>query len=111
MDIKIPEVGESVHEALVARWLKEDGAAVHRDEPLCELETDKITLELPAEADGVLTIAVQAGETVKIGTVIGSIEAGAAPTVVPTAGDAVERLPLSPAVRKLAAEQGVDVTA
>ena len=111
MDIKIPEVGESVHEALVAKWLKEDGAAVRRDEPLCELETDKITLELPAGADGVLTIAVPAGETVKIGTVIGSIAAGPVPKTVPPAGDAAERPPLSPAVRKLAAEQGIDVTA
>ncbi len=111
MDIKIPEVGESVHEALVAKWLKEDGAAVQRDEPLCELETDKITLELPAEADGVLTIAVPAGETVKIGTVIGSIAPGPVPATVPPAGDAAKRPPLSPAVRKLATEQGVDVTA
>ncbi|TWJ33402.1 2-oxoglutarate dehydrogenase complex dihydrolipoyllysine-residue succinyltransferase [Geobacter argillaceus] len=111
MDIKIPEVGESVHEALVAKWLKEDGAAVQRDEPLCELETDKITLELPAEADGVLTIAVPAGETVKIGTVIGSLATGPVPKTVLPAGDAAKRPPLSPAVRKLAAEQGVDVTA
>jgi 2-oxoglutarate dehydrogenase E2 component (dihydrolipoamide succinyltransferase) len=111
MDIKIPEVGESVHEALVAKWLKEDGAAVQRDEPLCELETDKITLELPAEADGVLSIVVPAGETVKIGTVIGSIAPGPVPKTVPSVGDAAERPPLSPAVRKLAAEQGVDVTA
>ena len=114
MDIKIPEVGESVHEALVARWLKESGAAVKKDEPLCELETDKITLELPAEADGVLTIVVPAGETVKIGTMIGSIAAGPVVEAMPPvegAGGASERPPLSPAVRKLAAEKGVDTTA
>ncbi len=99
MDIKIPEVGESVHEALVARWIKENGAAVRKDEPLCELETDKITLELPAEADGVLTIVVPAGETVKIGTVIGTIAPGAVSVAPSSAGDGTERPPLSPAGR------------
>ena len=111
MDIKVPEVGESVHEALVAKWLKESGAAVKKDEPLCELETDKITLDLPAEADGVLTIVVPAGETVKIGTVIGSIAPGTAPEAVPPAADAVAAPPLSPAVRKLAAGKGIDAAA
>ena len=111
MDIKVPEVGESVHDALVARWMKENGAAVHKDEPLCELETDKITLELPAEADGVLSIAVPAGETVKIGTVIGSIAPGPVKEVLPPAAESVDRPPLSPAVRKLATEQGIDAAA
>lgn len=111
MDITIPEVGESVREALVARWLKENGADVRKDEPLCELETDKITLELPAEGDGVLTIVVPAGETVKIGTVIGSIAPMAVAAASPPAGDASERPPLSPSVRKLAAEQGIDAGA
>ncbi|RLB64976.1 MAG: dihydrolipoamide succinyltransferase, partial [Deltaproteobacteria bacterium] len=52
MDIKIPEVGESILEALVANWFKEDGAAVAKDEIICELETDKINVELIAEASG-----------------------------------------------------------
>src|SRR5512137_685082 len=78
MEIKVPEVGESVYEALVASWKKGDGDLVRKDEPLCELETDKITLELTAEAAGVLAIAVPAGATVKIGTVIGSIDEQAA---------------------------------
>lgn len=114
MEIRIPEVGESVREALVARWLKDNGAAVRKDEPLCELETDKITLELTAEADGILAIAVPAGETVKIGTVIGTIAeqpvtaAAAAVAAQPPAG---EKPPLSPAARKLAAERGVTADA
>jgi 2-oxoglutarate dehydrogenase E2 component (dihydrolipoamide succinyltransferase) len=74
MDIKVPEVGESVVEALVAKWHKEDGAQVAKDEPLCEIETDKITLEINAEAGGVLRIKVPAGTTVKIGSVIGLID-------------------------------------
>jgi len=73
MDIKIPEIGESVRDALLAKWFKADGAVIKRDEPLCEIETDKITLDLNADADGVLSIAVQEGTTVAVGTVIGSI--------------------------------------
>ena len=76
MEIKVPEVGESVVEALVAKWHKNDGDRVEKDEPLCEIETDKITLEINAEAGGVLRVAVPAGTTVKIGSVIGTIEEG-----------------------------------
>jgi 2-oxoglutarate dehydrogenase E2 component (dihydrolipoamide succinyltransferase) len=74
MEIKIPEVGESVFEALVARWLRKDGERVAKDEPLCEIETDKITFEINADAAGVLSVRVPEGTTVKIGTVIGAIE-------------------------------------
>jgi 2-oxoglutarate dehydrogenase E2 component (dihydrolipoamide succinyltransferase) len=114
MDIKIPEVGESVYEALVAKWHKGNGEFVRKDEPVCELETDKITLELNAEADGVLAIAIPAGQTVKIGTVIGRIAEQAAPAEAPAPpaqAPAAEPVPLSPAVRKLAAEKGVDAAA
>ncbi len=110
MEITVPAVGESVFEALVALWRKEDGAAVRRDEVLCELETDKITFELQAEAAGILHITVPAGQTVKIGAVIGSIEdAGAAAATKPT-GPTVAAPPpfVMPAARKLAAEQGID---
>ncbi len=74
MDIKVPEVGESVFEALVAKWLKKHGEGVAKDEPLCEIETDKITFEINADVAGTLSIKVPEGTTVKIGTVIGSIE-------------------------------------
>jgi 2-oxoglutarate dehydrogenase E2 component (dihydrolipoamide succinyltransferase) len=83
MEIKIPAVGESVFEALVAKWHKNQGEAVRKDQVLCEIETDKITMELQAEADGVLSITVPAGTTVKIGTVIGSIAEGAVAAAVP----------------------------
>jgi 2-oxoglutarate dehydrogenase E2 component (dihydrolipoamide succinyltransferase) len=106
MDIKIPEVGESIHEALVAKWMKNSGEAVSKDEPLCELETDKITLELTAESTGVLTVLVPAGETVKIGTVIGSIAEGA--SVASSDRNDIVKPPLSPETRKIAAEQGID---
>ena len=80
MEIKIPEVGESVREALLAKWFKKNGASVKKDEPLCEIETDKITLDLNADADGVLSITVAEGTTVAVGTVIGAIaETDAAP--------------------------------
>jgi 2-oxoglutarate dehydrogenase E2 component (dihydrolipoamide succinyltransferase) len=79
MEIRIPEVGESVFEATVAKWLKADGETVAKDELLCELETDKISLELHAEGEGILSIGVGEGETVKIGSVIGTIEEPAVP--------------------------------
>jgi 2-oxoglutarate dehydrogenase E2 component (dihydrolipoamide succinyltransferase) len=74
MDIKVPEVGESVFEAEVGKWHKKDGDQVQKDDLLVELETDKITLELNADAEGVLRIQAKEGETVEIGAVIGSIE-------------------------------------
>jgi len=74
MEIKVPEVGESVIEALVAKWHKKEGDNVEKDEPICEIETDKITMELNAEVDGVLHVKVSEGTTVRIGTVIGEID-------------------------------------
>lgn len=106
MEIKIPEIGESVREALLAKWFKKSGDVVKRDEPICEIETDKITLDLNADAAGVLTISVAEGTTVAVGTTIGLIEetsvAAAAP-VDSSAKKLVERLvtpPSSPSVRR-----------
>jgi len=112
MEIKVPSVGESVVEALVAKWEKKSGDPVSKDDVLCELETDKITFTLQADAAGTLKILVPEGETVKIGTVIGTIEEGAVPVTdtAPVAPAAVPP-PSSPSVRKLAAEQGVDLAA
>ncbi|HYD98430.1 MAG TPA: 2-oxoglutarate dehydrogenase complex dihydrolipoyllysine-residue succinyltransferase [Alphaproteobacteria bacterium] len=86
-DITVPALGESVTEATVARWLKKVGDSVAADEPLVELETDKVTAEVPAPAAGVLAaIAVDTGATVEIGTVLGSIDAaGAAVATAPKA--------------------------
>ncbi|NVN89488.1 MAG: 2-oxoglutarate dehydrogenase complex dihydrolipoyllysine-residue succinyltransferase [Desulfuromonadales bacterium] len=94
MEIKIPEVGESVHEALVAKWLKNNGDTVSKDETLCEIETDKITLDLNAEASGVLFIQVTQGTTVPIGTVIGEIAVLADATLSSTSVAAAEITPL-----------------
>lgn len=81
IEIKIPSVGESVREAVLAEWFKQDGDTVRKDDPLFVIETDKVTLEVVAEADGVLKILVAAGETVAIGAVVGALEpAGAAAT-------------------------------
>ncbi|HEY4115226.1 MAG TPA: 2-oxoglutarate dehydrogenase complex dihydrolipoyllysine-residue succinyltransferase [Rhizomicrobium sp.] len=79
IQIKVPAMGESVTEATVARWFKKEGDAVSRDEPLLELETDKVTVEVPAPADGAIeSISVKEGDTVQVGTVLGAIAEGKA---------------------------------
>ncbi len=78
IEIKIPSVGESVQEAVLAEWFKQDGDSVQKDEPLFVIETDKVTLEVTAETDGTLRIIVPEGETVAIGAVVGTIEPVAA---------------------------------
>ncbi len=148
-DIRVPTLGESVTEATVGKWFKQPGENVAVDEPLVELETDKVTLEVPAPAAGVLSeIAVKDGETVAVGALLGQISDGAgvakAPSATATkpaasatgapdqktdktkpigAGPEQPRLRelppagqpagvppvMPPAVRKLAAESGVDV--
>jgi 2-oxoglutarate dehydrogenase E2 component (dihydrolipoamide succinyltransferase) len=78
IEIVVPALGESVTEATVGQWLKKPGDAVQADEPLVELETDKVTVEVPAPAAGILgDIKVEQGTTVGIGSVLGSIEEGA----------------------------------
>lgn len=77
-EIRVPTLGESVTEATVAQWFKQAGDSVAQDEPLVELETDKVAVEVPAPAAGALVeINVQPGETVEIGTLLGAIEEGA----------------------------------
>src|ERR1700691_4473367 len=78
IEIKVPAMGESVTEATISKWFKKEGDTVKRDEPLLELETDKVTVEVPAPADGAIeSIAVQAGATVQVGAVLGAISEGA----------------------------------
>jgi 2-oxoglutarate dehydrogenase E2 component (dihydrolipoamide succinyltransferase) len=79
VEIKVPAMGESITEGTVSRWLKKDGDTVRADEPVVELETEKATEELPAPASGILEILVQAGQTIAIGSVVGSIEPAASP--------------------------------
>ncbi len=134
-EIRVPTLGESVTEATIGRWFKKAGDAVRADEPLVELETDKVTVEVPAPAAGVLEkILVKDGETVGVGAVLGSIAEGAAgakpapakaapakaepaaakaaapkPAAAPAPARAASSdMPLAPTVRKLAAESGVD---
>ena len=84
LEIKIPAVGESITEVTIAKWLKQDGEAVKRDEVIAELESDKATFELPAEADGILKIRVAEGETIGIGTVIADLDGAAGGSAAPT---------------------------
>ena len=76
-DLVVPQLGESITEAVVARWLKNVGDVVAVDEPLVDLETDKVTVQLPSPVSGALSAqSVAAGATVKVGQVVGSVEAG-----------------------------------
>ena len=85
-EVRIPEIGESVTEALILRWIKQPGEAIGRDDPLVELETDKVTVEMPCPVAGVLSEIVCAeGETVPIGAVIARIEEGAGAAASPGA--------------------------
>src|SRR6476659_3060697 len=78
IEIRVPTLGESVTEATVARWLKQPGETIARDEPLVELETDKVTLEVPAPAAGTLgEIRAVEGTNVPVGAVLGIIADGA----------------------------------
>ena len=130
VDIIVPTLGESVTEASVAQWFKQPGESVARDEPLCELETDKVAVEVPAPAAGVLTeILADVGATLEVGGLLARLEPGEAapapapaaeapppapaptprpaPAAAPTAAPAAA-MPLSPAVRRLVAENNLD---
>ena len=119
-DIRVPTLGESVTEATIAKWFKKEGDAVKADEPLVELETDKVTVEVPAPVSGKLEkIVAQTGSTIAVGALLGSILEGAvgaassapAPKPVaapaPVAAKAVEQT-LSPAVRKAVVENDLN---
>ena len=128
IELKIPEVGESITEALIGQWFKAEGDSVVKDEPVVELETDKVTVELPAPATGVLSkIQLRQGDTAQVGEVIGYIEengerAKAAPastqqpaTAPATAEPAEAAAPAAepavmPAARRLLEQHGLDAT-
>ena len=102
--ILVPTLGESVSEATVAKWLKNEGDAIKADEPLVELETDKVTLEVNAPSNGVLgKITVAAGGAVKVGQVLGEITAGAAANANPAPSPAAAPAPVAPAPAPVAA--------
>ncbi len=132
VEIKIPEVGESIREAILAEWLKEDGDVVEKDEPIFVIETDKVTLEVPAVESGTLEILVKEGETVEIGAVVGKIDTSKAEgkkessreTPAASADDSEEEdtsetekedVPetektLPPSVRRMVAEHDIDIS-
>lgn len=127
-EIRVPTLGESVTEATIGRWFKKAGDAVAVDEPLVELETDKVTIEVPAPSAGVLgEISAKDGETVAVGALLGQINDGAAgaaakPAAAPAKAAAPAAAaaaavasrtppadaPLAPSVRKISAESGID---
>jgi 2-oxoglutarate dehydrogenase E2 component (dihydrolipoamide succinyltransferase) len=130
-EIRVPTLGESVTEATIGRWFKKAGDAVAVDEPLVELETDKVTIEVPAPSAGTLgEIVAKDGETVAVGALLGQIKEGAggaaakpaAPAAKPAAAAAAPSptpastatraapadVPLAPSGRKISAESGID---
>ena len=74
LDILVPSPGESITEVEIGQWLKASGDQVEKDEPICEIESEKVTLTVYAEDNGTLEVLVQEGETVEVGTVIAKIE-------------------------------------
>jgi 2-oxoglutarate dehydrogenase E2 component (dihydrolipoamide succinyltransferase) len=119
-EIRVPTLGESISEATVGKWFKKAGDPVKADEPLVELETDKVTLEVNAPGSGVLSeIAAETGQTVAIGALLGQLSGGAAPPVGgPTQTPAAKAAPASlpsnamppaPAAAKMAAEDKIDL--
>jgi 2-oxoglutarate dehydrogenase E2 component (dihydrolipoamide succinyltransferase) len=127
IEIKVPAMGESVTEATISKWFKKEGDTVKRDEPLLELETDKVTVEVPSPADGAIeSISAQAGATVQVGALLGAIaerKAGTAPAkpaapkteapkpaVAPGAPAPKADAPAMPSARRIAEETGLSLS-
>lgn len=123
VEIRVPALGESVTEATVGQWFKKEGEAVNADEPLVELETDKVTIEVPAPAAGTISeISANEGDTVEIGAVLGAIiegrgvqpaaaTGGGAEPVLAAVAPPTSTMPPSPSAGKLMAEQGLSAAA
>ncbi len=123
IEIRVPALGESITEATVGKWFKKAGESVQADEPLVELETDKVTLEVNAPSPGVLTeIVAETGQTVAIGALLGQVAAGASPARAPAPAAkaapaaaaasppaARTAMPPAPAAAKIAAEDKIDL--
>jgi 2-oxoglutarate dehydrogenase E2 component (dihydrolipoamide succinyltransferase) len=121
IEIRVPALGESISEATVGKWFKKAGEPVQADEPLVELETDKVTLEVNAPSSGVLSeIAAETGQTVAIGALLGQLSGGAAPAAAPAPAAASKAapepgpaaataMPPAPAAAKIAAEDKIDL--
>ena len=121
-EVKVPTLGESVSEATIGEWLKQPGDAVAADEPVCSLETDKVSVEVPAPVAGMMgELKVAVGDTVQVGAIIATIEEGsgapaaakaeaapAAQAPVEAPAEGADAQTLSPAVRRAVLEHGVD---
>src|SRR5690348_4516140 len=104
VDVVMPQMGVSVSEGTITRWLKQEGEQIEADEPLLEISTDKVDTEVPSPASGTLTqILVQEGETVDVGTKLGQI-GGSATAEAPAQEGAPEAAPPEPATAEAAAE-------
>lgn len=124
-EVRVPQLGESVTEATIAQWFKAEGETVAQDEPLVELETDKVTLEVSAPASGILSkIVAKNGDIVEVGALLGSIGDGNGATKAPPVTDKAETTSaahvaapvvgepiLPPSVRRIVAENKLDVSA
>src|SRR5216684_4442241 len=122
-DVVMPQMGESIFEGTITKWLKKPGDKVERDEPLFEISTDKVDAEIPSPSAGVLKeIKVGEGQTVPIQTIVGVIDAaGSAAAAAPAAPFAAApatpspqdggRIHSSPLVRRMAKEHGIDLAA
>lgn len=131
IEMRVPPVGESINEVTLSRWLKEEGAIVKLDEPICEFESDKATLEFPAEATGKLTYVAKEGDDLTIGALVATIDTSfvseaatvptapketSAPTVVvekaaPVAANTYAAGHPSPAASKILEEKGISANA
>ncbi|NRD48617.1 biotin/lipoyl-containing protein, partial [Corallococcus exiguus] len=126
VELKVPPLGESITEAVVGKWNKKQGESVTADEPLVVLETDKVTIDVPAPAAGsVASIAFKEGDKVRVGDVLGTIEAGAGAAASPAvaaatpapaqaaapvaAAPASSDTRITPTAKKMAEENRVDV--
>src|SRR5688572_9534872 len=109
-EIRVPTVGESVTEPTVGKWFKKVGDAIAADEPIVELETDKVTVEVPAPSAGTLSeITVNEGDTVGLGALLGQISAGGAAAAKPAAKEEPKKTEAKPeAVAQAAGNSGAD---
>jgi 2-oxoglutarate dehydrogenase E2 component (dihydrolipoamide succinyltransferase) len=130
LEMKVPSPGESISEVEIAEWLVADGDYVEKDQPIAEVDSDKATLELPAEESGIITLKAEEGDAVAVGAVVCHIDTAAAkpegqtasvtekaapvpppPTAAPVQSTTYATGTASPAARKIIAEKGLDVTA
>ena len=123
IEIKVPQMGESVVEATVGEWLKQEGDSISLGDVLVELETDKVDVEVGAESSGVLSkIAVQSGDDVRVGDLLGYIEPNGSGKPAKEAGTQVDASEektavsapnaekITPVAQRMASEEGVDIT-